>query len=132
MALTESELDDLMREVFGLQGITDPKLLRSEVDRRMATMDAIQRAEINMRIGMKASELEARVTGARYSPSTWALVVASLLMAVISCGSIVFIMWATTPRVWKVASGFVAVFTFFMSLRGLARVLFRLRNSRDW
>ena len=121
-----------MREVFGLQGIEDPDALKAEVQRRMASMNAIERAEINMRIGTKANETEARVPGTKYSPPTQALCLVSIIFLILSAGSACIIFYTRLWLVFKVVVGILGILWLLMSWRGIVRVIYRLRNHRDW
>ncbi|PIP18696.1 MAG: hypothetical protein COT38_05680 [Candidatus Omnitrophica bacterium CG08_land_8_20_14_0_20_41_16] len=131
MSLKPSEVDDIMKEVFGLQGMDDPDALKAEVKRRMASMNAIERAEIQMRIGMKKDEAEARIPGAKYSPPTQALCLVSIIFLVLSMGSAAIIFYTKLWLVLKVVVGILGVIWLLMSWRGITRVVYRLRNNRD-
>lgn len=120
-----------MREVFGLQGIKDPDALKTEVQRRMASMNAIERAEIQMRIGMKKDEAEAKTPGAKYSPPTQALCLASIIFLVLSVGSAAIIFYTKLWLALKVVVGILGIMWLLMSWRGIARVVYRSRNNRD-
>ncbi len=122
-----------MKEVFGLQGIEDPNMLKAEVQRRMGSMNAIERAEIYMRIGMKENEAEAKTPGAKYSPSTFALCLASIISLAMSVGLVCIIyFWTKLWLALKILVGILGVICFLMSWSGIARVIFRLWNNRDW
>ena len=131
MSLKQSEIDDIMREVFGLQGIEDPDMLKAEVQRCMASMNAIERTEIQMRIGMKKDEAEAMTPGAKYSPPTQALCLASIIFLVLSVGLAAIIFYTKLWLALKVVVGILGVIWLLMSWRGIARVIYRLRNNRD-
>ena len=121
-----------MREIFGLQEIEDSDKLKVEIQRRMASMNAIQRAEINMRIGTKVGEAEARTPGAKYSPPTQALLIKSVFCLMLASGSIVLILYTRLPLVFKLVTGTIGVIWLLMSWRATARVIYRSRNNRDW
>ena len=121
-----------MREVFGLQGIEDPDELKAEVARRMASMNPIERAEIKMRIGAKADEAEARRPGAKYSPSTQALCLASFFLLALSMGSAFIIFYTRSWLVFKTVAWILGILWLLMSGRGIARVICRLHKHRDW
>ena len=132
MSLKQSELDNIMKEVFNLQGIEDPNTLKAEVQRRMASMNAIERAEIKMRIGMKANETEARTPGAEYSPPNWTLCVASLMFLALSAGAACTMFCTAIWLIFKVVAGILGILWMLMAWRGIARVVYRLHNHRDW
>ncbi len=131
LSLKQSEIDNIMREVFGLQGIEDPDALKAEVQRRMASMNAIERAEIQMRIGMKKDEAEAKTPGAKYSPPTQALCLASIIFLVLSAGSAAIVFYTKLWLVLKVVAGILGIIWLLMSWRGIMRVVYRFRNNRD-
>jgi hypothetical protein len=132
MDLNQSEIDNIMREVFGLQGIQDPALLKKEVQRHMASMNAIERAEINMRIGRKADEAKARAPGAMYSPQNHDLFIASIFFLVISVVLGYVIFNTNLSFVIKLIAGILGIYMALLSWRGFARIMFRLSNHRDW
>ena len=132
MDLNQSEIDNIMREVFGLQGIQDPALLKKEVQRHMASMNAIERAEINMRIGRKADEAKERAPGAMYSPQNHDLFIASIFFLVISVVLGYVIFNTNLSFVIKLIAGILGIYMALLSWRGFARIMFRLSNHRDW
>jgi hypothetical protein len=99
---------------------------------RMASMNAIERAEINMRIGRKADEAKARAPGAMYSPQNHDLFVASMFFLVISTVMGYVIFNTNFSFVIKLIAGIFGIYMALLSWRGFARIMFRLSNHRDW
>lgn len=132
MDLKPNEIDDIMREVLGLQGIKDSAVLKEEARRRMASMNAIERAKIQMRIGRKVNEAKARVPGQLYSPPTQALCIAVIVFLALGAGAEYILFFTKAWLVVRVIVGVFGIYWFFSSGRGIARIIFRLWNRRDF
>ena len=103
--MKEHELDILKQE-FGLSDFNDPDEIRAAISERFAKMNSIQRAEVQMRIGMKVRDAEEMsLLGARYSPATWSLLLASSLRLVFSAVGIFVIIRTDLWLVLKVIVG---------------------------
>ena len=131
LSLKPSEVDNIMKEVFDLQDINDTSALRAEVERRMASMNTIERTEVNMRIGRKIEEAEARTRGTKYSPPSWALFLTSILFFVLAGGSAYIVFCTKAWLAFKVSAGILGVLWLLMSWRSVSRVIHRLRNRHD-
>jgi len=121
-----------MREVFGLQEIKDSANLKEAVQNRMSSMNDNQRAEVQMQIGTKVKEFEARIPGEAYSPTNQALYIASFSFLTLSVGVIFIIFCTKILLIFKLLIGFFGFFWLMASWRGFARIIFRISNNRDW
>jgi hypothetical protein len=128
--MNEMELEAIKR-AFGLSHITDSLQLRREIEQRFSQMNVMERAAVQMKIGMRLKELDAQLPGAKYSPATWSLAVTALIFAILAAGLGYAIVSTTFRLVVKVIFGALAVLWFVMAWRATARILFRLANGRD-
>ncbi len=95
-------------------------------------MNQIDRLEIEMRLGRKLQEAEARSPGGLYSPGSGSLLVAAALFIMLSVAA-TFVIVKT--EIWiglKILTGILGVVWFLMAWRGVARVVYRAANHRDW
>ncbi len=68
--MNEHEFEAL-KYALGLSEIDDPQRVRAEIEKRLRDMNAMDRAAVEMKIGTRLQELEARAAGAAYSPATF-------------------------------------------------------------
>ena len=68
---------EILKAEFGLTGIDDPDGLRAAIRDKFESMNAIDRLEIQMRLGRKLEEAEAKSPGALYSPASGYLLAAA-------------------------------------------------------
>lgn len=122
---------EAIRHAFGLDQITDPAVVRAEIESRLSKMNALDRAAVMMKIGTRIGELEAAQPGAKYSPPTWTLIATALLLAGLAAGATYVVLATSLWLMLKIALGIMGFVWFLMSWRAVARVVFRLANDRD-
>jgi hypothetical protein len=129
--LKESEIK-IIKEIFGLHEIDDPELIRLEVQRRFESMNAIEKADYKMRIGIKLQEAEAMIPGEVFSPPTWTLCITSIFFIVLSAIATFLIFNSNIWSILKGVIGILGIIWILMAWRSAARVIYRLVNKRDW
>jgi hypothetical protein len=128
--MTPQELDIVKRELC-LQHITDPTQLQILIEARLASMNAIDRAALTMRIGTKVQEAESLSPGAAYSPSSSSLVATAVVFCLLAVGAVLLVIDTELWVVLKLVAGALAVFWFITAWRAIARVTYRSANGRD-
>ena len=129
--MTDLEIK-VMKEVYGLEHIDDLEQLRSAIRARFERMNAIDRIEIQMRIGRKMQEALAATPGSVYTPASRSLLFTALFMAALAAGVAACVLKTEAWMIFRIAVGLIAFILFAGSCRAVARVIYRAVNRRDF
>jgi len=128
--VNERELQAL-KGAFGLADVSDPAELRTTIEKRLAGMNALDRAALNIDIGRRIAEIEAHAASSTYSPATWSLL-ATAAFSLLLAGVLVFAAFQIRASLTlRVAFALFAVLSFLVAWRATARVVYRWANNRD-
>lgn len=128
--MNDQELQAL-KGAFGFEHITDPLELRAAIEQRVAHMNVVDRAAMNIDIGRRLQELEALVPGARYSPATWSLLTTAILLGLLASLAFWWVRRTSVSLILRIPVGLFGALAFLVTWRAAARIIYRLANKRD-
>ena len=123
---------DILEEMYGVTHIENPDERREAARIKYESMSKIQQLDFDTRLGMKLAEADAKNPGDKYALPNWTLVVTILFFCFLSVSALFFVV---TTHVWialKIVAGVLGVVWFFTAVRGMARIIYRLANNKDF
>ena len=128
--MTQREIQ-VLKEVYGVEHIDDIHQLRAAILEKERHLNALDKAELKMRLGRKLHEASVAAPGNRYSPESWSLSITALILLILSA---VLIGWICKTNVWigfRAVAGLMALALALGASRAVARVIYRVANGRD-
>jgi|SRR5882724_316453 len=129
--MTDLEIK-VLKEVYGLEHIDDLEQLRSAMRVRDAQMNALDRIEIQMRIGRKMQEALAASPGSVFAPTSGSLLLTALFLATLSIGTAIWVFKTHAWFIFRFVVGAVAFILFVAAYRAVARVVYRFIKHKDF
>ena len=101
---------EIVKQELGLAGIDDPEELRTAIQQKLSSMNALDRFSFHANIGRKVKEAEARLPGEKYAITSGAAWTATVLCLVMSAAAVLAIVITEISTGFKTCSRTVVRF----------------------
>jgi hypothetical protein len=124
--------EEVLRQHFGLDYITDPEVLQSAIQAKLAAMNEVDRTLTLADVVTRVRELENMQPGDKYAPPTWTLVAACVFSLIVAAGGTFVIVRTDAWLIVKIVAGLLGLWFLVLACFMSARVVYRFANGRDW
>jgi len=129
--MTDLEIK-VLKEVYDLNHIDDVEQLRSAIRERFERMNALDKVEVQMRIGRKMQEALAATPGSFYTPASWSLLLTALFMMALGGGAAYWVLRTEAWMIFRIVVGLIAFIFIAGSCRAVFRVIYRVVKRKDF